>query len=86
MCFTDDPAPSYLAVPKLPRIQQTLDGRAVNTKFRGDLIDGKVLFNRFRGLFFICYGVSISASFSELLAQSTCVQQARDILEGDFHR
>lgn len=47
MRLTDYPAPSYLAVPKLPRIQQTLDGRAVNRKFRRDLIDGKVLFNRF---------------------------------------
>jgi len=48
ICLTDNPAPSYLAVPELPRIQQTLDGRAVNAKLRCDLVDGKVLFDCFR--------------------------------------
>ena len=89
MCLTDNPAPPYLAVPELPPIQQTLDGRAVNAEFRGDLVDGKVLFNCFRGLRLLLHTVRVFESarnVGESLLQSTCVQQARDTLEGDLHR
>ena len=61
----------------------------MNTKFRRDLVDGKVLFNRFRGprLFLhLVTRVLIGESVNQSLSQSTCVQQAKDILEDDVHR
>ena len=71
MRLTDNQASSYLAVPELPRIQQTLDGRAVNTKFRGYLVDGKVLFNRLCGLGLFRHLVRMldQASVNESLSQ-----------------
>lgn len=70
MCLTDDPAPSYLALPELPPIQQVLHGRAVNTKFRGDLVDGKMLFNRSRGLGLFLHLVTVSRSARPLMNRS----------------
>jgi hypothetical protein len=72
----------------LPPIQQTLDGRAVNTKFRGYLVDEKGCSSAFDGsdFFFICSRFLRGEHVSESLSQSTAVRQAIDIPEGDLHR
>jgi len=88
ICLTDNPAPSYLAVAELLPIQQALDGRAVNTKLRRDLVDGKVLFYRLRGLRLLLHllTVLIGEIINEPLSLSTCVQRAKDILAGDLRQ
>jgi hypothetical protein len=60
----------------------------MNAKFRRYLIDGKVLFNRFRrlGLFLHLFTFWFDEHTSESLSQSTAVRQAIDIPEGDLHR
>ena len=60
----------------------------MNTKFCGYLVDGKVLFYRFRGLRLFLHLVTalIGENINESLSLSTGVQQAKDILEGDLHQ